>query len=170
MREIIHNYDNLEESEINRIVKRAKILLLNDQNEVIICNSKHNYFLLGGHVEENESDLECLNRELLEEAGVKLNLTDMKLFMSLKYFNRDYPNIGTNTESIANYYYLQANVEPKLEYINLTEEEKQGNFKIEKIHIDEIEDILINSLELATRRVVVEDTIEVLKEFRRMSI
>ena len=30
MKEIINNHDNLKEEEINRIVKRAKIVLIND--------------------------------------------------------------------------------------------------------------------------------------------
>ena len=165
MKEIINNHDNLKEEEINRTVKRAKIVLINDNDEILICNSKNNYFLLGGHVEADESDNVCLTRELAEEAGINIDINDMKLFMSIKYFNRDYPSVGINSASIANYYYLKTNVEPKLDKIELTEEEKSGNFRIEKIHIGKIIDVLTNSLDMATRRIVVEDTIEVLNEF-----
>lgn len=165
MKKIVNNHDNLKEEEINRIVKRAKIVLINDNDEILICNSKNNYFLLGGHVEGDESDIVCLTRELEEEAGINLDIGDMKLFMTIKYFNRDYPSSGINSASIANYYYLKTNVEPELDKIDLTQEEKEGNFRIEKIHISKVIEFLTNSLELATRRIVVEDTIEVLKEF-----
>jgi len=165
MKEIIYNDNNLKEDDINRFVKRAKIILINDSNEILICNSSNNYFLLGGHVEGEESDYCCLKRELKEEAGVDLDITDMKLFMSIKYFTKNYPSDGVNSKSIANYYYLKSNFKVALDKINLTEEEKNGNFKIEQIHIDRIIDVLFNSLENATRRLVVEDTIKVLKEF-----
>ena len=165
MKEIINNSDNLIEEEINRTVKRAKIILINDNNEILICNSKNNYFLLGGHVEGDELDLVCLDRELEEEAGITIDLSGIKLFMAIKYFNKDYPKEGINTATIANYYYLRTNIEPKLDKIALTEEEKNGNFRIEKIHVDKIIEQLSNSLEHATRRIVVYDTIEVLKEF-----
>ena len=165
MKEIIHNCDNLKEEEINRVVKRAKIILIDDNNEILICNSKNNYFLLGGHVEEDESDYVCLNRELEEEAGIKVKLDNIKKFMLIKYLNKNYPSDGINSASIATYYYLRTNIEPKLEETDLTEEEKSGNFKIEKIPVDNIIETLTNSLDIATRRIVVEDTIEVLKEF-----
>lgn len=165
MKEIINNYDNLKAEEINRVVKRAKIVLINDNDEILICNSKNNYFLLGGHVEGNESDIVCLTRELEEEAGINIELSNMNPFMSIKYFNRDYPSVGVNSASIANYYYLKTDVEPKLDKTDLTEEEKNGNFRIEKIHISKIIEVLTNSLDNATRRIVVEDTIEALNEF-----
>ena len=165
MKIIINNPDNLTEEEINRIVKRAKIVLINDDNEILICNSKNNYFLLGGHIEGDESDEVCLKRELLEEAGIEIELTDIKLFKKIMYMNKDYLNDGINSASIINYYYLRSNVKPDFSRISLTEEEKEGNFEIKKIHISTIINELKESLDKATRRIVVEDTIKVLEEF-----
>mgnify|MGYP003299729647 CR=1 FL=1 len=165
IKEIVYNPDNIDESSISRIVKRAKILLINDRDEVLICNSKHNYFLLGGHVEGEEPDESCLLRELDEEAGINIDLKDMQFFMSIKYLSKDYPEEGINSMSLANYYYLRSNVLPSLKDTHLTKEEEQGNFRIEQISIEEIVDILTNSLDSATRKVVVVDTIEVLKEY-----
>lgn len=165
LKEIIYNQNNLEENDINRVVKRAKILLINDKNEVLICNSKNNYFLLGGHVEGEEPDVDCLMRELDEEAGINIDLNDMKLFMTIKYFSKDYPEVGTNSMSLANYYYLKSNALPSLKDIHLTKEEEQGNFRIEQIPIEKCIEVLTNSLEHATRKIVVIDTIEVLKEY-----
>lgn len=165
IKEIVYNHDNIKEAEINRIVKRAKILLINDNNEILICNSKNNYFLLGGHVEGDEPDITCINRELEEEAGISIDLSNMKLFMTIKYLSKDYPEIGINSMSLANYYFLKTNVLPSLKDSHLTKEEEQGNFRIEQISIDKVIDVLIDSLDKATRRVVVVDTIEVLKEY-----
>lgn len=165
IKEIVYNPSEIAESSINRVVKRAKILLINDNNEVLICNSKNNYFLLGGHVEGDELDISCLTRELKEEAGINIDLSSMKFFMFIKYLSKDYPEEGINSLSLANYYYLKSNVSPSLKDTNLTEEEEAGNFRIEQIPLTKIIDVLTDSLEYATRKIVVVDTIEVLKEF-----
>ena len=36
MREIIHNNDNLQESDINKVVERAKIILVNSKDEITL--------------------------------------------------------------------------------------------------------------------------------------
>ena len=162
---IIYNPNNLEEIDINIVVKRAKIILINDKNEVLICNSKNNYFLLGGHVDGDEPDVDCLMRELDEEAGINIDLNNMKFFMNIKYLSKDYPEVGTNSMSSANYYFLKSNALPSQKDIHLTKEEEQGNFRIEQIPIEKCIEVLTKSLDSATRKVVVIDTIEVLKEY-----
>ena len=164
-REIIktNNINNLEE--INCIIKRAKLLVENDKNEILICHSHHNYFLLGGHVEEDESDEVCLNRELNEEAGVNIVFEDLNPFMTIKYFDSDYPEVGINTFSLINYYSIKYNLVPNLNNLNLTDDEKEGKFTIEFINKDIIVDYLNNDLKEATRPGVVMDTIEVIKEY-----
>ncbi len=164
-REIIktNNINNLEE--INCIIKRAKLLVENDKNEILVCHSHHNYFLLGGHVEEDESDEVCLNRELNEEAGVNINFEDLNPFMTIKYFDSDYPEVGINTFSLINYYSIKYNLVPNLNNLNLTDDEKEGKFTIEFINKDIIVDYLNNDLKEATRPGVVMDTIEVIKEY-----
>ena len=74
MKEIIYNYDNVDENEINRIVRRAKALIINDNNEVVLALSHNNYYFIGGHVDNDESDFECLSREIQEEKIKKKEL------------------------------------------------------------------------------------------------
>ena len=45
----------LNDTDINREVKRAKALIVNSNDEVMLVFSHNTYFLVGGHVEENES-------------------------------------------------------------------------------------------------------------------
>ena len=165
MKEIVNNYKNLKDEDINRIVKRAKILLINDQDEILIVYSHNNYFLLGGHVEDNESDIVCLERELFEEAGMHIDISNMRKFFSIKHYNKDYPETGINSLAIANYYYLRTNVEPDLSNRNLTIDEMEGKFRIDKIHISKIMNIIEASLPTATRELVVQDTMKVIDEF-----
>lgn len=164
-KEIIYNNDMLNLKNINNVVRRAKILIKTSDNRFVICHSDKNYHLIGGHVENEELDTQCLTREILEEAGVYLELDSLDPFITIKYFNKDYPQKGINTLSIANYYFLINDLKPNLSNISLTEEELKGNFKLEFIDCDKSLYVLENSLKTASRKNVTLDTIEVIKEY-----
>ena len=106
-----------------------------------------------------------MKRELLEEAGMDVSLDNIEPFMRINYYNKDYPKSGVNTYTVANYYVLKTDVKPNLSIINLTDDEKKGNFTIKSIKKDEIIDILDESRKYSTREGVVIDTINVLKEY-----
>ena len=74
---IIYNDNNLSDNEITRVVKRAKVLIENDNNEIAIAYSHNNYFFIGGHVENDEDDFVCLDREIKEETGISLLKNDI---------------------------------------------------------------------------------------------
>ena len=79
--------------------RRAGCIILNYRTgQVLIIQSYHQYWgLPKGHVEENESHLQCAIRETLEETGIILN--EDSLFKSFNIFNGDgtyYLVDGTN--------------------------------------------------------------------------
>ena len=91
MKEIIYNYNFLNEEDINRTVVRIKAVLENKNGEILLCYSSNNYHLPGGHLEEEESYEECLVREIKEETGIDIekkerNLT-LFLYSSINFFN-----------------------------------------------------------------------------------
>ena len=165
MKEIIYNYDNVDENEINRIVRRAKALIINDDNEVILALSHKNYYFIGGHVDNDESDFDCLKREIKEETGVDVDIEPMKPFLRIKYLNSNFPSEGVNTMSMANYYVLKMNLEAKEEERELTDSEADGNFHTVKIPLYDSVRVLSESLSDSTRNGAVLDTIEALKEY-----
>ena len=165
MKEIIYNYDYLDECDINKHVKRAKMIIENNKEELLVVNSHKNYFLIGGHLEEDESFDECIVREIKEETGVDIPYQQRKPFFSIIYLNKDYPNKGENTKYINNYYYIKYDLEPDFDKVELTEDEKDGNFKLEYIHKSEIIKKLTDSLSSCTRKNVVKDTIDVIDEY-----
>lgn len=170
MKKIVYNYDNLDERDINRVVKRAKVILINDRDEVLLCNCNNDYHFIGGHVCGDESDFDCLQREILEEIGVNIEFPFLKPIVNIKYLNKDYPGKGINTMSIANYYVLRKNVEPSYKNINLTDEEKEGNFYFRYVKMDDVIMLLLDSIENASRKGVVYDTIEAFLEYKRCNI
>ena len=169
MKEIIYNYDYLNEEDINKYVKRAKMIVENSNSEILVVYSNKNYFLIGGHVEDNESFDECIIREIKEEAGVEIPFEERKPYFSIKYLCKDYPNNGENTKYITNYYSIKYDLIPNLDNIELTQDEKDGNFELKYIGKNEIIEVLTKSLDTCTKKIVVQDTIDAINEYLKIN-
>ena len=167
MKEIIYNEENVKEEEINRVVKRAKVLIINSDEEILYAHSNHHYFFVGGRVEEGESFEEALVREVKEETGIDIPLEKRNPICTITYMNRNYPEEGINTKSVANYYLIKSDIKPNLDNANLTEEEKSWNFELKYIHKAKALDTLNEALKVCNRKNTVLDTIEVTKEYLR---
>lgn len=165
MKQIIYNYDYLTDEDINKTVCRAKALLINSNDEILMCYCDKNYQLPGGHLEDGETLDECIVRELKEETGIDLPLEKRKPFFVITYLIKDYPNKGDNSKYIANYYSIKSDLKINLSQTCLTSSEKEGRFKIKYIHKDKIIEEIENSLDKCTRKVVVLDTLEAIKEY-----
>ena len=67
MKKLVTNQYSLKEEDMTEVVKRVKILLRNSNNEVLLAYSHNNYQFLGGHVEERETLIETVNREITKK-------------------------------------------------------------------------------------------------------
>lgn len=168
MKEIIYNEENVKEEEINRVVKRAKVLIINSDEEILYAHSNNHYFFVGGRVEEGESFEEALVREVKEETGIDIPLEKRNPICTITYMNRNYPEEGINTKSVAHYYLIKSDIKPNLDNANLTEEEKSWNFELKYIHKDKAVDTLNEALKVCNRKNTVIDTLEVTKEYLRL--
>ena len=106
--EKIYNYDNLTLEQIDEKTTRSRAILINSNNEVLMCysNGLTHYEFPGGHLEKNETLLEGLKREILEETGIEI--TDEKIdkpFMKVTYLSKDWPEEGKNRKAEIYYYY-----------------------------------------------------------------
>lgn len=146
MKEIIHNDLNIKDEEVTRIIKRAKLLVENNNNQIIIAFSHGTYQLIGGHVEDNEEDFECIKRELLEEAGMDVSNIIPKEICRIIYYTRKDNEVK---KYIANYYSAKTDIKPNIYNVNLTEDEINGKFEIrivdKEIMIDELNKNLLTS-------------------------
>ena len=100
---------------------------------------------MGGHVDGNETDYECLVREIKEEAGIDYNPKIEEPYVSIKYLLKDYPEEGINKGYISNYYVIYDDLLPNYNNVDLTDDEKEGNLKLELLPINELENIIINN-------------------------
>ena len=90
-------------------------------------------------------------------------------YFSIKYLCKDYPDVGDNTNYIANYYVVKCDEVPNLDNVELTEGEKEGGFSLKYIHKDEVMNVLEESLNICTKKNVVRDTIDAVSEYLRQN-
>lgn len=165
MKEIIYNDNILKDEEIHEWVKRAKVLVVNSKDEILIAHTDDSYYFLGGHVDGDESDYECLVREIKEEAGIDYDPRIDSPFISIKYLFKDYPEVGINRGYIANYYVIYDDLVPNPNNVSLTDGESAGHLRLVYIHKDHILDEVRPYLNICKKNGVVRDTLEVLEEY-----
>ena len=169
MKEIIINNDNLKEEDMTEVVKRVKIMLINSASEVLLGYSHNNYQFIGGHVEEGESLINCVNREIKEETGIKLNLTeeDAKPFAINKGYYKDWPEVGKNRKIEIYYYEVKCDEKPNLDNTEYTEHEKSGDFKLEYVSLANIEEVLQNNAnEYGDKHGIAKEMLELIKYYK----
>ena len=160
--QVIHNEDNLTLNDANKVTRRAKLIVENNNNEILICHMGVKYFLIGGHIDNDESDEECLVREVAEESGVTLDFSNILPIASSNYINKDYPKNGDITYTNTNYYAIKYDLVPNIEMQNLTEEEIKENFKLMYIPKNEVINFLENTKEI---NATLSDTIMAIKVY-----
>lgn len=160
--QVIHNKDNLTLNDANKVTLRAKLIVENNNDEILICHMGVKYFLIGGHIDNDESDEQCLTREVAEESGVTLDFSNILPIASSNYINKDYPQNGDITYTNTNYYAIKYDLVPNIEMQNLTEEEKKENFKLMYIPKNEVINFLKNNKEI---NAILSDTIMAIKVY-----
>ena len=147
MKQLITNKYNLTDSDMTEVVKRVKVLLVNSNNDVLLGYSYNNYQFPGGHVEENETLVQAVNREILEETGIELNITNIEPFACAIGYYKDWPAEGKNRKIEIYYYEVKTDEKPNLENTKYTENEKNGNFELRYIPLSDVENVLKTNAE-----------------------
>ena len=142
MKEIIYNNDNLTKEEMNDEVIRIKAMIFNSNKELLIAKTDELYHLPGGHLEKNESFIECLKREVREEAGIVLDINDIEPFFAIRHYTKNYYDTGKNVISSIYYFAIFSDLEPNILETKLEDGEKKVNLHIVKLPWDDIRNIL----------------------------
>lgn len=168
MKEIVYNHDNLKEQDIDETVVRVKALLVNSNNEIALGYCHKTYQFPGGHLEKNETLEQGLKREIKEETGINIKETNLKPFEKITYYSKNYRNSELNRKNEIYYFSIYTDEKANINNTNLDNWEKEGNYKIEYINLEKVEQVLINSIpDNPINRIVVEEMLEVLNEFKR---
>ena len=138
MKTILKNDYNLKEEEVTEVVKRVKVLLRNSKDELLLGYSHNVYQFIGGHVEKDEDFIDTINREILEEAGMELNIEKLEPFAKRVAYYKDYPENGSNRKIEIYYYEYKTDKTPDLSKTNYTEDEKIGNFELRYVPVEKL--------------------------------
>ena len=169
MKIVIHNEDNLKESEINKFVYRARGVIINSNNEVLMGSMDNVYQFPGGHLEGSETLEECLIREIKEETGIELNNYDIKPFFKTVYYTKNYHNSGKNRKNEIYFYIIKTDKVYNMDNSNLDDWEREGNYELRVMPLCDVENILINSIkDNPINEVIVGEMLEVIKEYKSL--
>lgn len=168
MKKIIKNKYNLNETDMTEVVKRVKVLMLNSNNEVLLGYSHNNYQFPGGHVEEGETLIQTVNREIKEETGMSLGVNNIEPFACAIGYYKDWPAEGKNRKIEIYYYEVKTDEKPNIENTNYTDNEKDGHFELRYIPLDKVEEILRqNALEYGDKRGIAREMIELFDIYKK---
>lgn len=167
MKEIITNKYNLTEADITEVVKRVKILVINSNDEILLGYSHNDYQFPGGHVEDGESLLQTVKRELLEETGIDLEIKNIEPFAVALGYYKDWPTEGKNRKTEIYYYEIKTDEKPNLNKTSYTEKEKDGGFELRPIPLNKVEDELRkNAEEFGDKRGITREMLELLEIYK----
>ena len=170
MRKIVLNEANLGVEEIECRKKKARALIIDDNNVVTLCNYCNVYLLPGGKVEDNESVIEGLLRELEEELGLGFDKEELKELVSVVTVASGYPvrdsSKRVNRACETDYYIIRSNRKIDSSRVKLTDSELKCNFRIEYVPLDRVMELACNNEYRSSRnKYFVKELLMVLREF-----
>lgn len=167
MKDIITNNYNLKEEDMTEVVTRVKILLINSKNEILLGYSHNEYQFPGGHVEEGETLIQAVKREIKEEIGIILQEINLVSFARALGYYKDWPEIGKNRKTEIYYYEIKTDEKTSLDNVQYTEHEKDGNFELRYIPLDIVEEELKNNAEkLGDKRGIAREMQEIIRLYK----
>lgn len=173
MKEIVINKGRLKPDEVTHVVDKARIVLRNDDDEIVLTRFGRVYFLPGGKIEFDETPADAVKRELKEETNINILLDDIEPFMLVKHYLRDYESgDGEIVNRLVNtYYFTGFTGKDDIEYFNLTLKEKQDDLKGFFIEMDEAIELLKEyNKENPKATYLATETLKVLDEYNTLDI
>lgn len=169
MKDIITNEYNLNETDMTEIVKRVKMLIIDSSDNVLLGYSHNDYQFPGGHVEEGEELIQTVKRELMEETGIILENSDITPFARALGYYKDWPEKGKNRKIEIYYYEIKTDEKPDLDNTSYTEHEKDGNFELRYIPLNNVEEELKNNIEkFGDKKGIAKEMLELFNIYKNM--
>lgn len=169
MKEIVHNRDNLTMNDINDHVYRSRGIIVNSKNEILLGKCSGIYQFPGGHLEGEETMLECLKREVKEETGIDIGNYNEEPFFKVRYLTKNYPNEGNNRYTEFNYYRILTDELFDLKNVNYDDYEKENHYKLEYVSLDDFDRVLDETVnENARNEHLYKELKKVIREYKEI--
>lgn len=141
MKQIIINDNNLSKQDVDYEVIRVKGLVINSKKEILLIENNHTFQFPGGHFRKGESLESCLSREIAEELGVDLKINKGP-FMMITTYDNDYFKSGSKVINKIYYFVVKTDITPDISRLNLDATEKETDFNIWKIKLNDLDSFL----------------------------
>lgn len=144
MKRVLINDENLSLDDIDYEVIRVKGMVISN-GELVIVENNNTYQLPGGHNVKGEALEDTLAREIKEELGIKLEIPGGP-FMMITTYDPNYMDMGSKVCSKIYYFVVETDLEPDLDNLSLDALEKETEFNVFKIKVNELESFLNNAI------------------------
>lgn len=149
MRTIILNPDNLIKEKLEDIKYKSRAIILNDNDELLLTINGGVYLLPGGSINQGETHIEAVKREVLEETGIDM---DENLIIDLAVYEeyvKRFPKrdgitfVSRYTKTI--YFYYNKVEEVHEDKRMLSNNEKNGKFSYLWIKPEDVKKCLLEN-------------------------
>ena len=91
MKQIDFNETKLTDTEIDKVVRKVRALVINNKTkQMLLVHYAGLYMLPGGSIDNGETEVEALRRELLEEAGIEVESHQTVPYLLINSYDRNY--------------------------------------------------------------------------------
>jgi len=173
MKEIILNKARLKDDELTDVIEKARIVLRNDNDEIVFARFGRVYMLPGGKIELGETPVDTVKRELMEETTINILLDDTEPFAVVYNYLRDYElEDGTLVNRLVKtYYFTGFTSDDTIEYFILTQNEKEDNLRGFFIELEDgIELLQDYNKENPKATYLALETLKVLEEYKNLNL
>lgn len=88
MKKIQFGYD--KNIEYDKKVNKVRAVVINKQGRCLITKYAGLYMLPGGKIDEGETELEALKREVEEESGIIINTSEAQPYLEIETYDKNY--------------------------------------------------------------------------------
>lgn len=141
MKEIVINDNDLTEQDIEMRVVRVKGLILNSRGKILLAHNNNTYQFPGGHKEDNESMNDCIIREIKEETGISLEVTE-EPFLCIETYDNNYFGTGKKALNSIYYYRFFTDQEPNFQETQYDELEMATEFNLFYLNFNQLGEFL----------------------------
>ena len=148
MKSIKLNMDNIDDKVVDKINNKVRVILVDDNNNVVVTKYADIFMLPGGKINKGESLEKGLVREVKEELGIDLSSDNFIPFIEISTFIEDYPVVGNskkeNRINNTTYYLVRTNKKYNKDNISLSDREKENGFEVRTLNIIELLKLIIS--------------------------
>jgi len=169
--ELIINEDNLDISEVQEVNSKVRAILFDENNQILIANYGNIILLPGGKIDNDETNIQAIIRELKEETGREYTKEELTLFLTLNYYQKNYPkrNGINQNRLIQTYYFIGEYKSIEKESQKLTEREQKDNFNLELVSLETLEIKIQNNINNNPRNIYFQkELLAVLKKYKNL--